>query len=77
MLNIVAEGDNVAISAIEIQPTEQGKTFWILGDSTVCEQTASIPYFPLEHCQGVGSAMTKYIGIWGCLLGYADVVGWS
>ncbi len=72
MLNIVAEGDNVAISAIEIQPTEQGKTFWILGDSTVCEQTASIPYFPLEHCQGVGSAMTKYIGTDWALVNEAE-----
>lgn len=61
MLNIVAEGENVAISSVEIQQTEQGKTFWILGDSTVCEQTAAIPYFPLDHCQGVGSAMPKYI----------------
>ena len=61
MLNIVAEGENVAISSVEIEQTEQGKTLWVLGDSTVCEQTAPIPYFPLDHCQGVGSAMPKYI----------------
>lgn len=72
MLNVVAEGENVAISSIEIQPTEQGKTFWILGDSTVCEQTAAIPYFPLDHCQGVGSAMTKYIGTDWALVNEAE-----
>ncbi len=62
MLNIVATGENVAISSIEVQEVEQAKTFWILGDSTVCQQTAAIPYFPLDHCQGVGSAMAKYLG---------------
>lgn len=62
MLNIVAEGKNVAISSIEIEKTEPGKTLFVLGDSTVCEQSASIPYFPLQQCQGVGSAMTKYLG---------------
>lgn len=60
-LSIAAAGDNVAISSIEIEQTEQGKTFWILGDSTVCQQTAAIPYWPLDHCQGVGSAMAKYV----------------
>ncbi|MBQ2662680.1 MAG: hypothetical protein IJG16_00850 [Clostridia bacterium] len=60
-LSIAALGDNVAVSSIEIEKIEQGKTFWILGDSTVCQQTAPIPYWPLDHCQGVGSAMTKYI----------------
>lgn len=61
MLNVVAEGENVAITSIEVEPLETGKTLWILGDSTVCEQTASIPYFPLQQCQGVGSAMAKYL----------------
>lgn len=61
MLNVVASGDNVAVSSIEVQQVEQGKTLWILGDSTVCEQTAPIPYFPLDHCQGVGSALAKYV----------------
>lgn len=62
MLNIVAEGDNVAISSVEIEQTEPGKTLWVLGDSTVCEQTASIPYFPLQQCMGVASLMPKYLG---------------
>lgn len=61
MLNIVAAGDNVAVSSIEVQEVEQAKTLWILGDSTVCEQTAAIPYFALDHCQGVGSALAKYV----------------
>lgn len=60
-LSVAAAGDNVAISAIEVEKKEQGKTFWILGDSTVCQQTAGIPYWPLDHCQGVGSAMPKYV----------------
>jgi lysophospholipase L1-like esterase len=62
MLNIVALGENVAISSIEITKTEQGKTLFVLTDSTGCEQGAAIPYFALDHCQGVGSAMAKYLG---------------
>ncbi len=61
-LSIAAAGDNVAISSIEITKTDQGKTLWVLTDSTGCQQTAPIPYFPLDHCQGIGSAMAKYIG---------------
>lgn len=62
MLNVVALGENVAVSSIEVTKTEQGKTLFVLTDSTGCEQTSAIPYFPLEHCQGVGSAMAKYLG---------------
>lgn len=63
MLNISAIGENAAISSVEVNKlASPGKTLWILGDSTVCEQTAAIPYFPLDHCQGVGSAMAKYLG---------------
>lgn len=71
-LSITALGDNVAVSSIEIDRTEQGKTFWILGDSTVCQQTASIPYWPLDHCQGVGSAMPKYIDSTWALVNEAE-----
>lgn len=63
MLNIAALGENVAISSIEVtKPAQAGKTLFVLSDSTGCEQTAAIPYFPLDHCQGVGSALAKYLG---------------
>jgi lysophospholipase L1-like esterase len=73
MLNVTAIGDNVAISSIEVEKQETpGKTLWVLGDSTVCEQTAAIPYFPLDHCQGVGSAMAKYLGTDWALVNEAE-----
>ncbi len=62
MLNIVAEGKNVAISSIEVtKQATAGKTLFVLTDSTGCEQSAAIPYFPLNHCQGIGSAAAKYL----------------
>lgn len=61
-LNIVALGENVAVSSIEVTKQAAGKTLFVLTDSTGCEQSTAIPYFPLNRCQGVGSAMAKYLG---------------
>ncbi len=72
MLNIVAEGENVAITSVGVEKLDTGKTLWVLGDSTVCQQTASIPYFPLDHCQGIASAMPKYLGSQWSLVNEAE-----
>ena len=61
MLNIAVSGENAAISFVEIQQTEQGKTLWVLGDSTVNDQLAPLPYFKLRNYAGVGQALPKYI----------------
>lgn len=62
MLNIVVLGENAALAAVKIQQLKGGKTLWILGDSTVCDQTAALPYFPLSSFGGVGQALPKYLG---------------
>lgn len=62
MLNISAIGENVAISSIEIESIPAGKTLWAIGDSTVADQQASLPYFPLQQCMGMLPAINKYIG---------------
>lgn len=62
MLNIAVSGENAAISSAEIRQMEQGKTLWVLGDSTVNDQLAPLPYFNLQNYAGVGQALAKYIG---------------
>lgn len=62
MLNIALSGENAAISSVVIQQLEQGKTLWVLGDSTVNDQLATIPYFRLQNYSGVGQALSKYVG---------------
>lgn len=62
MLNIEVCGDNAAISSAEIEELSGGKTLWVLGDSTVCDQTAPLPYFNLQNYAGVGQALAKYLG---------------
>lgn len=62
MLNIAVCGDNAAISSAEIQQLEHGRTIWVLGDSTVTDQLAPLPYFRLQNYAGVGQALPKYIG---------------
>ncbi len=61
MLNVVICGENAAISSMEIQQLKEGRTLWVLGDSTVCDQAAPLPYFPLQNYAGVGQALTKYL----------------
>lgn len=62
MLNIAVCGENAAIASAEIEQMEQGKTLWVLGDSTVNDQLAPLPYFRLQNYAGVGQALSKYIG---------------
>lgn len=62
MLNIVLGGKNAAISSLEVKQLVEGKTFWVLGDSTVCDQLADLPYFRLQNYAGVGQALSKYLG---------------
>jgi hypothetical protein len=62
MLNIEVCGDNAAISSAEIKQIEQCKTVWVLGDSTVNDQLAPLPYFNLQNYSGVGQALSKYLG---------------
>ena len=61
LLNVVVVGENSAIAALTIQQVTPGKTLWVLGDSTVCDQSAAIPYFPLQNYAGVGQALSKYV----------------
>ncbi|WP_235714681.1 right-handed parallel beta-helix repeat-containing protein [Neobacillus dielmonensis] len=62
MLNIAVSGENAAISSAKIMQMKQGKTLWVLGDSTVNDQLAPLPYFRLQNYSGVGQALSKYIG---------------
>lgn len=60
-LNVVVAGENAAIASLEVTKAEtNGRTLWVLGDSTVCDQGAYTPYFPLQNYAGVGQALTKY-----------------
>ena len=62
MLNIAVLGENAALAAVEIEQVPWVKTLWVLGDSTVCDQVAPLPYFPLSSYAGVGQALPKYLG---------------
>ncbi|WDM31310.1 DUF4990 domain-containing protein [Paenibacillus mucilaginosus] len=62
MLNIAVSGENAALSSAKIEQIEQGRTLWVLGDSTVNDQLASLPYFRLQNYSGVGQALSKYAG---------------
>ena len=52
MLNVVAVGDNVAISAIEVEEVEACPTVWMYTDSTGCDYAALQPFFPLQNYGG-------------------------
>jgi lysophospholipase L1-like esterase len=62
MLNIAVCGENAAISSAKIDQIEECKTLWVLGDSTVYDALAPLPYFNLQNYAGVGQALSKYIG---------------
>ncbi|MDD6483818.1 MAG: MucBP domain-containing protein [Clostridiales bacterium] len=61
MLNIELLGANTALAALEIQQVEDGITLWVLGDSTVTDGGAALPYFPLQNYTGVGNGLSKYV----------------
>lgn len=61
MLNVVLAGENAAIDSMIIQQVQPGKTLWVLGDSTVTDGGAQLPYFELRNYTGVGSGLSKYL----------------
>ena len=65
MLNISLLGDNAALSSLIIQKIDESAspatTLWVLGDSTVTDGSASIPYFDLQNYTGVGAYLSKYV----------------
>ncbi len=66
MLNLALLGDNAALSSLVIQQideTTENKptTLWVLGDSTVTDGSAALPYFDLQNYTGVGAYLSKYV----------------
>ena len=61
MLNVVAVGENVAISAIEVEEVEACPTVWMYTDSTGCDYAALQPFFPLQNYGGTGTFLSKYL----------------
>lgn len=61
MLNVVALGDNVAVSSIEVTEIEHQPTMWLYTDSTGCDYAALLPYFELQNYGGTGQYLTKYL----------------
>lgn len=59
-LSVEVAGENAAIASMEVTKTE-GKTIWILSDSTGCDQPTNFPYFNLASLAGVGQGLTKYL----------------
>ncbi|MGM9937746.1 MAG: hypothetical protein ACI38A_10400, partial [Candidatus Ornithomonoglobus sp.] len=61
-LSIEVAGTNAAISSLEVTKAENnGKTIWVVTDSTGCDQPTNFPYFNLGSMAGVGQALTKYL----------------
>lgn len=53
-------GDNAALSSLVIQQIDETgenkpTTLWVLGDSTVTDGNAALPYFDLQNYTGVGA----------------------
>lgn len=65
MLNISLLGENAALESLDIQQIDESKgtatTLWVLGDSTVTDGDASVPYFDLQNYTGVGAYLSKYV----------------
>ena len=66
MLNISLLGDNAALSSLVIQKIDETTvnkptTLWVLGDSTVTDGSADLPYFDLQNYTGVGAYLSKYV----------------
>ncbi|MDO5397445.1 MAG: hypothetical protein Q4G33_05900 [bacterium] len=61
MLNVVALGDNVAVSSIIVEEVEHQPTIWMYDDSTGCDYPAIMPYSPLQNYGGTGAFFTKYL----------------
>ena len=65
MLNISLLGENSALASLDIQQIDESTgtatTLWVLGDSTVTDGSASVPYFDLQNYTGVGAYLSKYL----------------
>ncbi len=66
MLNIALLGDNAALSSLTIQQIDTNVenppvTLWVIGDSTVTDGSADLPYFDLQNYTGVGAYLSKYV----------------
>lgn len=65
MLNISLLGENAALASLDIQQIDESAgtatTLWVLGDSTVTDGSASVPYFDLQNFTGVGAYLSKYL----------------
>ena len=62
IINVTVMGKNAGLEKVSIKKHENmGKTIWLCTDSTGCDQSASVPYYPLRNYGGVGSALPQYI----------------
>lgn len=60
-LNVMAVGENAAVSAIEVEKIEPATTVWCYNDSTGCDYPMSLPYFPLQNYGGTAQFLSKYL----------------
>ncbi|MGN0149583.1 MAG: SGNH/GDSL hydrolase family protein [Clostridia bacterium] len=61
LVNVCVLGENSALAALEIQQVETLPVMWVLGDSTVTDGNATLPYFDLQNYTGVGTGLTMYL----------------
>lgn len=60
-LNVMAVGENAAVSAIEVEKIEPATTIWCYNDSTGCDYPMALPYFPLQNYGGTAQFLSKYL----------------
>lgn len=62
IINVTVMGKNAGLEKVSVKKHDNmGKTIWLCTDSTGCDQSASVPYYPLRNYGGVGSALPQYI----------------
>ncbi|MBR0365465.1 MAG: hypothetical protein IJH94_01520 [Clostridia bacterium] len=61
MVNVCVLGENTALVALEIYEIDTAPVLWVLGDSTVTDGGATLPFWPLQNYTGVGTGLTKYL----------------
>ena len=67
-VDVVVTG--AALYSLEIRPWE-GKTLWLMGDSTVTDQPAQTPYAPGATYAGWGQMLPVYLGEQYCVSNHA------
>lgn len=60
-LNVMAVGENIAISSIEVKKVAHKTTVWCYDDSTGCDYPMLLPYFPLQNYGGTAQYLSKYL----------------